>query len=192
MEMTAKCSKPSRCWTRRGQSWAQHNVTKDEDKTRMKKSYARRRRGGEGGGGWESFKLDEATIRTKARKSRQRQRQNRQYNYDEQARDSKIHKTRRQADFMFHHVSSCFIMFHEISSIFIFDFLMLFLYIDKDVTWYRLSGKIMEPPGWFGDANRWAGHEDTGKTCRYNCNTFCFKGICHFKHVWEQFFYYLL
>ena len=69
---------------------------------------------------------------------------------------------------------------------------MLFLYIDKDVTWYRLSGKIMEPPGWFGDANRWAGHEDTGKTCRYNCNTFCFKGICHFKHVWEQFFDYLL
>ena len=34
IEMTARCAKPSRCWARRGQSWAHHNVRKDEDETK--------------------------------------------------------------------------------------------------------------------------------------------------------------
>ena len=64
VEMTARCAKPSRCWARRGQRWAQHNVRKDEDETKV----------GRGGGG---FKLDEA------KSARRKQRQNRQYNYEQ-------------------------------------------------------------------------------------------------------------
>ena len=29
--MTARCAQASRCWARRGQSWAHNNVRKDQD-----------------------------------------------------------------------------------------------------------------------------------------------------------------
>ena len=40
--MTARCAKPSRCWARHGQSWAHHNVRKDQDETKTRQKSAPR------------------------------------------------------------------------------------------------------------------------------------------------------
>ena len=79
IKMTVRCAKPSRCWARRGQSWAQHNVRKDQDETKK-------------GGG---FKLDKAWQGKNRRQGESLDKTKTKQTV--QLRTSKIHKTGRQA-----------------------------------------------------------------------------------------------
>ena len=85
--MTARCAKPSRCWARPGQSWAHHNIRKDQDKRRVQVRRGKNPRQGE------------ILDKTKTKKT-------------VQLRTSKIHKTRRQAGGLaYPHVSSTMFVF---------------------------------------------------------------------------------
>ena len=81
MEMTARCAKPNQCWARRGQSWAQHSVRKDENETKV---------GGRGRG----VQVRRGKKSAPREMSRQRQKHNKQI--QRSTRKSKI-QTRRQA-----------------------------------------------------------------------------------------------
>ena len=102
-QITAECSKPSACWARRGQSWAQHIVTEDENEKHEEddddedEEELRQRGGGRVRGGRGRAQVRRGKNPRPGESLDKDKRRDRQYNY-EQARSTR--HTGRLADFL--------------------------------------------------------------------------------------------